>query len=57
MIGAFLNIRGFNKIGRINCLADFIKNKRLDFVGIQEKKTKLYRGFFENCLQGDGLEI
>jgi hypothetical protein len=46
MIGAFLNIRGFNKTGRINCLADFIKNKRLDFVGIQEKKNKTLQRVF-----------
>jgi hypothetical protein len=35
---ALLNIRALNKDGRINCLNDFIKNNKLDFVGIQETK-------------------
>jgi exonuclease III len=38
MIGTFWNIRGLNKTGRIKCLADFIKNYKLDFVAIQETK-------------------
>jgi hypothetical protein len=36
MKGAFLNIRGMNKIGRFKCLTDFISTYKLDFVGIQE---------------------
>ena len=34
MRGAFWNIRGLNKAGRLKCLSDFIINNRLDFVGI-----------------------
>jgi len=41
MIGAFWNIRGLNKIGRIECLKDFITTNKLDFIGIQESKKKL----------------
>jgi exonuclease III len=32
------NIRGLNKYGRINYLVDFIKQNKLDFVGIQDTK-------------------
>jgi hypothetical protein len=36
----FWNIRGPDKIGRFKCLAAFIKNHRLDFVGIRETRSK-----------------
>jgi hypothetical protein len=38
MRGAFWNIRGLNKSGRLNCLADFVRDNKLDFVGIMETK-------------------
>jgi exonuclease III len=40
MIGAFWNVRGLNKEGRLQCLADFVKDSKLDFVGFQEMKKK-----------------
>jgi hypothetical protein len=40
----FWNIRGPDKIGRFKCLAAFIKNHRLDFVGIQETKKSDFPG-------------
>jgi hypothetical protein len=49
MTCAFWNIRGLNKADRINCLADFIKTNKLDFIGIH-KKTDLHRWFFKNCM-------
>jgi hypothetical protein len=43
---AFWNVRGLNKTGRLNCLADFVKCNKLDFVGIQEtKKASFSDGF------------
>jgi hypothetical protein len=41
MIGGFWNIRGLCKSGRTKALCDFIKNNKLDFVGVQEKKHEL----------------
>jgi hypothetical protein len=38
MIGAFWNVMGLNKTGRLSCLGDFIKQYKLDFVGIVETK-------------------
>jgi hypothetical protein len=38
MIGALWNTRGLNKPGRLQCIADFIRSNRLDFVGFQETK-------------------
>ena len=40
MIGAFWNIRGLNKAGRLQCVSDFITDNRLDFVGFQETKKR-----------------
>jgi exonuclease III len=42
MIGGFWNIRGLRKPGRTKALCDFIKNNKLDFVGVQEKKHELF---------------
>jgi exonuclease III len=48
MICVVWNIRGLNKTGRLKCLADFIRNNNLDFVGIQEtKKADLQNNFLE----------
>jgi exonuclease III len=48
MIGVVWNIRGLNKTSRLKCLADFIRNNNLDFVGIQEtKKADLQNSFLE----------
>jgi hypothetical protein len=38
MRGAFWNIRGLNKSGRVNYLNDFVRDNRLDFVRIIETK-------------------
>jgi len=43
MIEAMWNVRGLNKLGRLECLKDFIHNYNLDFVGLQEtKKANFY---------------
>ena len=49
MIGAFWNIRGLNKTGRVECLKDFISNNSLDFVGIQETKKECFHQSFFDC--------
>lgn len=42
MIGAFWNVRGLNKEGRLQCITDFVNDNSLDFVGLQEtKKNKV----------------
>jgi len=47
MLGAFWNIRGLNKSGRLECLKDFIDTNKLDFVGIQEtKKSSFHESLF-----------
>jgi exonuclease III len=46
MIGAFWNIRGLNKDGHLHCLADFVKNNSLDFVGLQETKKENFMNLF-----------
>jgi exonuclease III len=46
MIGAFWNIRGLNKEGRLQCLAYFVKDNSLDFVGIQETKKEIFNESF-----------
>jgi hypothetical protein len=38
MICAFWNIKGLNKTSRLKCLTEFIRDYKLDFVGIQEAK-------------------
>jgi exonuclease III len=48
MIGAFWNIRGLNKEGRLQCITDFVKDHRLDFVGFQETKKELFTDSFLN---------
>ena len=42
MIGAFWNVRGLNKAGRVKCVADFIANNNLSFVGLQETKKESF---------------
>jgi mannosylglycoprotein endo-beta-mannosidase len=46
MIGAFWNIRGLNKEGRLQCLSDFVKDNSLDFVGLQETKKEHFNESF-----------
>jgi exonuclease III len=49
IIGGFWNIRGLNKSGRMKCLANFINQNRLDFVGIQEtKKASIEDNFLDS---------
>jgi hypothetical protein len=50
MRGAFWNIRGLNKTGRINCLSDFIMANKLDFVGIQETKKNDFQANVMNLI-------
>jgi exonuclease III len=38
MRGVVWNIRGLNKIGRINCLTNLISKYNLDFIGVQETR-------------------
>ena len=42
MIGAFWNVRGLNKAGRIKCVSDFIVDNNLSFVGLQETKKEMF---------------
>ena len=46
MIEAMWNVRGLNKLGRLECLKDFIHNYNLDFVGLQETMKKQYTDKF-----------
>jgi len=48
MIGAFWNIRGLNKEGRLQCITDFVKDNHLDFVGLQETKKESFQDSFLN---------
>ena len=43
MIGALWNIRGLNKEGQLQCITDFVKENRLDFVGFQETKKRVFK--------------
>jgi hypothetical protein len=53
MIGACWNIRGLNKAGRLQCLADFVKSNNLDFVGVLEtKKSEFLDSFLEVAGRG-----
>jgi hypothetical protein len=49
MIGAFWNVRRLNKTGRLSCLNEFIKQNRLDFVGIIETKKATFEASFLNA--------
>jgi exonuclease III len=40
MLGAFWNIRGLNKSGRLKCVSDFICSNKLDFVALQDTKKE-----------------
>ena len=57
MIGAFWNIRGLNKEGRLQCLADFVKDNSLDFVGIQETKKETFNESFLSYIHKDFFGI
>jgi hypothetical protein len=49
LIGGFWNIRGLNKSDMMKCLADFINQNSLDFVGIQEtKKASIEDSFLDS---------
>lgn len=48
MIGALWNVRGLNKEGRLQCIADFVKDNKLNFVGLQETKKKVFRTRFSH---------
>jgi hypothetical protein len=58
MIGGFRNIIGLGKSGRTKALNDFIKNNKLDFVGVQEtKKNELSETTLNPFLWSYDLEI
>jgi hypothetical protein len=46
MRGAFWNIKGLNKSGRVKCLNDFVRDNRLDFMGILETKKVSFTDSF-----------
>lgn len=53
MIGGLWNVRGLNKKGRLQCITDFIKEHRLDFVGFQETKKQNFQDSFLNYIHKD----
>lgn len=53
MIGAFWNVRGLNKEGRLQCLTDFVNDNKLDFVGIQETKKESFNESFLKYVHKD----
>lgn len=53
MIGAFWNVRGLNKEGRLQCITDFVHDNKLDFVGFQETKKENFQESFLNYIHKD----
>lgn len=53
MIGALWNVRPLNKEGRLQCIADFVKDNKLDFVGLQETKTESFHDSFLTFIHRD----
>jgi hypothetical protein len=53
MIGAFWNVRGLNKEGRLQCLADFVNDNKLDFVGLQKTKKESFNDSFLSYIHKD----
>lgn len=53
MIGAFWNIRGLNREGRLQCLTDFVGDNKLNFVGIQETKKEKFEESFLKYINKD----
>lgn len=48
MIGAVWNVRSLHKEGRLQCVADFVKENNLDFLGFQEtKKDNFHESFLK----------
>jgi hypothetical protein len=64
MIGVVWNIRGLNKRGKLQCIADFIFDNKIDFVSFQETTKKksfddsflgyVNRDFIWHCLPATG---
>ena len=52
MIGEIWNIRGTGKPGQKQALADFIRNHKLEFIGIQETKKMVFTSQFVNFISG-----
>ena len=52
MIGGIWNIRGTGKPSRKQALADFIRNHKLEFIGIQETKKMVFTSQFLNFISG-----
>lgn len=53
MIGAFWNVRGLNKEGRLQCITDFVNENKLDFVGLQETKKESFTDSFLKYVHRD----
>lgn len=53
MIGAFWNVRGLNKEGRLQCITDFVNDNNLDFVGFQETKKVNFEESYLNYIHKD----
>lgn len=53
MIGALWNVRGLNKEGRLQCITDFVRDNKLDFVGFQETKKDNFQDSFLNYINKD----
>jgi exonuclease III len=52
-IEAFWNVRGLNKEGHLQCLADFVKDNYIDFVGLQETKKENFEESFLSYIHKD----
>jgi hypothetical protein len=48
----FWNIRGLGTKGRKQCVIDVIRNHNLDFIWMQETKTKTFSGNYLNSFAG-----
>lgn len=53
MIGAFWNVRGLNREGRLQCIINFVNDNKLDFVGFQETKKENFQESFLNYIHKD----
>jgi exonuclease III len=52
MKGIFWNIRGMGKKSRKQCIIDVVKEYDIDFIGIQETKTREFSNNSLNALSG-----
>jgi hypothetical protein len=52
MRGVFWNIRGLGVKGRKQCIIDLIRTQKLEFIGIQETKSRDFSINYLNALSG-----